>query len=46
MGFKEGLDGKLLSNLKKLSVTVLLTADGEDWKCRFQAINTENVKPK
>ena len=46
MGFKEGLDGKLLSNLKKLSVTVLLTADGEDWKCRFQAINTDNVKPK
>jgi hypothetical protein len=46
MWFKEGLDGKLLSNLKKLKVSVLLTADEKDWKCRFQAINTENVKPK
>jgi hypothetical protein len=27
LSFKEGLDGKLLSNLKKLKVSVLLTAD-------------------
>ena len=46
LDFQKGLDGKLLSNLKKLKINVLPTADGEDWKCRFQAVATEHHKPK
>ena len=40
---QSSLDGKLLSNMNRLDVSLELTTKGDDWKCIFKSVPTVQV---